>query len=271
MKTIIVPTDFSDASNNAAAYGLKMAMETGASLLLFHAFQVPVSVTDIPIVLLSVEDLQKDANSRVLALQRQLEISSKGMAKINSEAVLGDTVDELEKIAARTEPSAIIMGSRGETGIERKLFGSTTLKTVRHLSWPVIVVPMGKTFHGIKKIGLACDFKEVAETIPSQAIISFAKIFNATLFVLHVSKDKKEFAENEVQQFRQMFGELQTEVEVMSEEKLEDAINRFEKEKNLDLLIVIPKKHKLLEGLFQKSHTRQILFGSQVPVMCIHA
>ena len=42
------------------------------------------------------------------------------------------------------------------------------------------------------------------------------------------------------------------------------------KTNNLDLVITIPKKHKLLEGLFKKSSTKQLVFDSHVPVMCVH-
>ena len=65
MKTIVVPTDFSAISNNAIDYAVDLAKVTSCSILLFHAYQVPVSMTDVPIVLLSVEDLQKANESKM--------------------------------------------------------------------------------------------------------------------------------------------------------------------------------------------------------------
>ncbi len=38
----------------------------------------------------------------------------------------------------------------------------------------------------------------------------------------------------------------------------------------LTLSLPFPKKHKLLEGLFKKSSTKQLVFDSHVPVMCVH-
>ena len=61
MKTIIIPTDFSAIATNAMHYGIDMAKATNASILLFHVYQVPVSFTDTPIVLVSVEELRKVA------------------------------------------------------------------------------------------------------------------------------------------------------------------------------------------------------------------
>ena len=42
------------------------------------------------------------------------------------------------------------------------------------------------------------------------------------------------------------------------------------KHNNLDMVIAIPKKHKLMDGLFRKSSTKQLVFESHVPVMCVH-
>jgi nucleotide-binding universal stress UspA family protein len=43
MKTIVVPTDFSDISNNAIDYAVDLAKATGCSILVFHAYQVPLA------------------------------------------------------------------------------------------------------------------------------------------------------------------------------------------------------------------------------------
>ncbi|MBK8520712.1 MAG: universal stress protein [Chitinophagaceae bacterium] len=38
----------------------------------------------------------------------------------------------------------------------------------------------------------------------------------------------------------------------------------------IDLLVVMPHRHNLLSGLFHKSHTKQLVLHSHVPVMSIH-
>ncbi|MBK8953866.1 MAG: universal stress protein [Chitinophagaceae bacterium] len=59
MKTIIISTDFSAAATNAMNYAIDMAKAINASVLLFHVYQVPVSISDTPVLLLSVDDLKK--------------------------------------------------------------------------------------------------------------------------------------------------------------------------------------------------------------------
>jgi nucleotide-binding universal stress UspA family protein len=273
MKTIIVPTDFSAISNNALDYAAELAKKIHASILLFHAYQVPVSMTDIPIVLISIEELQKNAEVKIHELKNSLESSTKGELKIYAESKLGDTVDELEKLCNQIRPFAVVMGTKGATGLERVLFGSTTLTAIRHLSWPVIVVPPDKKFSMIKKVGFACDFKEVVETTPSDFIKEFVKEFNAEIHVLNVDHKNAHFKPETPEQsllLHTLLEDLNPKYDFIEDENIEAGINKFVEKNDLDIVITIPKKHKLLEGLFKKSHTRELVFHSHIPVMCIH-
>lgn len=273
MKTIIVPTDFSAISNNAADYAMGLAKETGSSVLLFHAYQVPVSMTDVPIVLVSVEDLQKNAESRVADAKRSLEQTADASIKIYTETRLGDTVDELQSLCDKINPFAVVMGTKGETGMERVFFGSTTLTTIKHLSWPVIVVPPDKKYSSINKIGFACDFREVVNTTPTHLIKDFVKEFKAELHVLNVDYKNSHFRAQTPQEsllLHTMLEDLNPVYDFIEEENIEMGIAKFAEKNNLDLIITIPKKHRLLDGLFRKSHTKDLIFHSHLPIMCVH-
>ena len=273
MKTIIVPTDFSAISNNAIDYAADLAKATGSSILVFHAYQVPVSMTDVPIVLLSVEDLQKNNESKMDDVKRSLQERTGDSIKIYTETKLGDTVDELEEVCAKVKPFAVVMGTKGATAMERVLFGSTTLTTIRHLSWPVIVVPPGKKYSTIRKIGFACDFREVVNTTPTHFIKDFVKEFNAELHVLNVDYKNSHFKPDTPEEsvlLHTMLEDLNPKYDFIEDPNIEAGIERFAEKNNLDLVITIPKKHKLLEGLFRKSHTKDLIFHSHLPIMCVH-
>ncbi|HRG82224.1 MAG TPA: universal stress protein [Chitinophagaceae bacterium] len=274
MKTIIIPTDFSPVATNAMHYGLEMARSVNASLLLFHAYQVPVSYSDVPIILVSVDELKKSAEERLETLKKEVEHISSGAVKIYTEAVMGNFSDELENICQKINPFAVVMGSKGSAGIERVLFGSNTLAAIKHITWPVIAVPPGKTFgNGIQKIGFACDFRNIVETTPAAAILEMVNTFNAELHVLNVDYHDKHFKPDTPEQSVLLHTLLESAKPVyhfIEHRDVEDGINEFADKNNLDLLITIPKKHKLLEGLFHRSSTKELIVHSHVPVMCVH-
>jgi len=274
MKTIIVPTDFSPAATNAMNYAVDMGKAIDASILLLHVYHVPVSFTDVPVVLVSVDELRKSAEEQLEELKKNIENSTTGKVKVYSELKMGDVVDELDLLSNQIQPFAVIMGTKGHSAMERALFGSNTLSAIKKLHWPVICVPPGKEYgDGIKKIGLACDFKEVIESTPAHAIKDLVKEFNGELHVLNVDYENKKFASETPEQsvlLHNMFEELNPQYHFIQHRDVEDGINEFAEKNNLDLVIAIPKKHKLLEGLFKKSSTKQLVFESHVPVMCVH-
>jgi len=274
MKTIIVPTDFSPIATNAMNFAADMATNINASLLLLHVYQVPVSMTDVPVVMISTEELKKSSESKLQELKDALTHITSGKIKIYSEARLGDVSDELEDVCKRIQPFAVIMGTHGASGMERILFGSTTLTAIRHLKWPVIVVPPGKEYGtGIKKIGFACDFDKVVETTPIDFIKNMVKEFGAELHVLNVDHDGKHFkpgTPEESLMLHTLLQDLNPNYHFIDHVDIEDGINEFVEKNNIDLLITIPKKHKLLDSLFKQSSTKQLVTQSHVPVMCVH-
>jgi len=274
MKTIIIPTDFSPAADNAVNYGVDMALAIDASVVLLHVYNIPIALGDVPVALLSVDELKSAAETNIAQLKKNLEHVTSGKLKIYAETRLGNIVDELEEMTKNIHPFAVVMGTTGMSAVERTLFGSNTLTAIKHLTCPVICVPKGKEYgNGVQKIGLACDFKEVVETTPVAEIKEFVKEFHAQLFVLNVDYDNRQFNAETPQQsalLHTVLEEVHPEYHFITHKDIENGINDFAETHNLDLLIAIPKKHKLLDGLFRKSSTKQLVFESHVPVMCVH-
>jgi nucleotide-binding universal stress UspA family protein len=274
MKTILIATDFSPVARNAVNYGIDLAKSIGHSVTIVHVYQVPVAFADGPMVLVSLDDLRSSAEKQLDQLKSDLHHVHGKDFKLYTEAILGNVVEELQHVADKLDPFAIVMGATGLTGAQRVLFGSTTLFAIRKLTYPVIAVPEGKIFgHGIKKIGLACDFREVVDTTPTRFIQQFQKAFKAELHVLNVDFQDREFRSDTPEQSMLLHTLLEGTNPVyhfIEEEEISTAINRFAEENNLDLLITIPKKHRLLEAIFRRSSTKKILKEARVPVVGVH-
>jgi nucleotide-binding universal stress UspA family protein len=274
MKTIIIPTDFSPAATCAMNYGVDMAKIIGASVLLFHVYNVPAVVADVPVLAISTEKTKTDAEAFLASLKEKLEHITSGQVKIDTEAVLGDVQQGLDDVCKRVKPFAVVMGSCGSTGLERMFFGSTTVSAVRHLVSPVIAVPIGTEYGmGIRKIGFACDFRDVEETTPTDEIKSLVKELNAELHVLNVDQSSGHPSLDTTKQIgllKKMLEDLKPVYHFIENKDVEDGINHFAETNNLDLILIIPKKQKLMENFFKVSSAKQMIFHSHIPVMCIH-
>ena len=52
--------------------------------------------------------------------------------------------------------------------------------------------------------------------------------------------------------------------------EITDGINWFVNRSKLDWLVVIPKKHHWMEKLFRRSQTKELVYHTHIPILCIH-
>ncbi len=274
MKTVIAPTDFSPVSVNALNFAADMALAIDANLVICNIYNIPVAFSEVPLILVSPEELKQSSELQLQALQQQVVQRTEGKLTVMTEARMGNITDELESLCERVQPFAVVMGAKGKTGLEKVIFGSTALSAIRHLAWPVICVPPGKEYgKGISKIGLACDFRNVEATTPVVTIKHIVMEFKSELHILNVDYNEKHFSPGtplESFHLHAMFNDMNPKFHFINNPDVEDGINEFAEKNNLDLIIAIPKKHKLLEAIFKPSSTRQLIFQSHIPLMCVH-
>src|SRR5688572_6852639 len=89
MKQIIVATDFSVPAEYAMLYAGQLAQKTGSGLILLHVFQVPVSMSEVPVLMVSVEEWKHNAEIGLERAKEQVLQSFPGIA-IETESRLGD-------------------------------------------------------------------------------------------------------------------------------------------------------------------------------------
>lgn len=139
-RQILVPIDFSDGSNRAIAQAVQLAGALGASIELFHAYQLPVfalpdsSVTVSPTY---VADLTDRAQKE---LDRQRDrLTAEGLT-VTTQLLEGNPADAIVERATAVNAQMIVIGTHGRSGFRRFLLGSTTERVVRTSTVPVLTV-----------------------------------------------------------------------------------------------------------------------------------
>ncbi len=271
MKTILVPTDFSATSKNAALYAVELANQlSAAKMILYNAYQAPV-VTEptMPVMqMLDIETLKKisDDGMKLFKSSLQLQNINIQIEEINEFAVLPNSIDE---VCTRTGADLIVMGITGASKFEEVLIGSTAISVVKNTKVPVIIIPPNAKCDKIERVMLACDYKKVEETAPLQPIKELLEATSAKLLVLNINQ-RQGSTDKSQNELLQMLHNYNPEIHSINTEDFIGGINDFAASNNIDMIITIPKKHGLFEGLFKESHTKQLAFHSHVPLMCIH-
>ena len=271
MKKILVTTDFSVAATNAVNYAVGMAIAINADLLLLHIVETPIGYSDLPIAI-GLEDMMRTSEKDMQNLKEEITRRINAKINIESELGMGSFFEELKNICERINPYAVVMGSQGKTAAEHLFFGAHATRAVMHLSWPVITIPPGIAFSAIKKIGLASDLTKVVETTPIEEISKLVTDFKAELHILNTGK-KEVFDADIVFEsalIKEMTMTLKPKFHFISNENTDKGIMDFAEKNQIDLLIMLPGRHNLLSSIFHKSHTKQLVLHSHIPVITLH-
>lgn len=270
MKTILVATDFSPAAFNAAEYAVEMAGMLHANVMLLHVCQMPVTYGEAPAIV-NEGDMINDAELELMKLKEQLQLKTGSNVEINTDVAVGLFFNELKRVCESISPYIVVMGCQGTSAADHLLLGSHAGYTVRHLWWPLITVPPGSKFGAIKKIGLACDLRNVLETTPVDEIKLLVHDFNAELHILNTGKQNDLDPDMpELGALKGMFIGLEPQYHFIINKDIDEGIMEYAINNNIDILLVLPKRHHLLDMLFHKSHTKNLVLHSHVPVMALH-
>ena len=147
IQTILVGTDFSDASVSATTYAISLARALKARLYLLHV----VPEEDVRLLTAIRAYLQSEVTPETLVDTFHTE-AAKRLATLVEEAhatdlvherliVTGDPAAAIMREAAAKQVQLIILGTHGRRGVTRFLMGSVAERVLREAPCAVLVVP----------------------------------------------------------------------------------------------------------------------------------
>lgn len=143
LKLILVPTDFSEASETALRVAVQLARTFHAAIELFHVDINPSLILPPPAEVLSMpHHFARVLASNAERLERTVAtIRQAGVACASAEE-LGQSHTAIVERARVTGARLIVMGSHGRHGLSHALLGSVAEKVVQHSPCAVLVVPV---------------------------------------------------------------------------------------------------------------------------------
>jgi nucleotide-binding universal stress UspA family protein len=275
MKKIVAATDFSVNSINAVKYAVDLCLFLKADLCLIHVSMIPLPINEIPVSDYSIEESIKQTEREIESLKNDLLKKNEGRdLKINTVVRSGDVVKEIKDYCNSIEPFALVLGSETTTGFERLFTSGVTIEAVRDILWPLVVVPPSKKFTQFRKIGVATDFNHLSANPHLDEIRELTKTFQAELHIIHVrqSIDGSMTGEKilDYELTRDKLQGLKTEYHFLSGKSVEQTLKTFAENNNFDLLVIFPKKHNNISGLFLHSYSKNMVMDCHVPIMSMH-
>jgi nucleotide-binding universal stress UspA family protein len=139
LRTILVPTDFSEPSKKALSYALYLAKQNGLKITLLHVLE-PILVYPDAVypVMMDANFGPTEAKRAFRKLCREEHVQAGLLQKMLIRQ--GTAHQEIVAAARDIEADLIVIATNGHTGLAHVLLGSTTERVVRHAPCPVLVV-----------------------------------------------------------------------------------------------------------------------------------
>lgn len=273
MKTIICPTDFSRAGNNAVRYAFELAKKTKAGIILQHTYEIPIVYSDVAVASYTLSDaeMRKLAEKKLNVLCKRLSAAFPKVS-IETEISAGLASDRIIKIAKEKKADLIVMSATSSTAVERALIGSNTARVINNAPCELLVVPPSCKFRDIKKIVYTTNLKE-SNLKEAKVITRFAEFFKASLIFLFVdtkllSSDDKTL-EKMTRQVKQHVQYSKIAGYVCNDADVASGIRFFLKKHPANLLCMITHHRGFLEGLWNRSVTSRIAAHLTIPLLVL--
>jgi hypothetical protein len=275
MPTIIVCTNFSKTSRNALTYACSLinnkADKEAFDILLLNVFTIPPNYSGDGIALVTINNsmtyIEED-------LHEELDWVHEEYPNINviGKVTTGRLLEGLEEEIQDQRASLVIIGAGGHYG-DLWAWDNNILNILRDLSVPVLTIPPNVTFTPLQNIAFACNLKNVNRNTPFNALKKIIQFTEAKLHVVYVAGEaiKKDPAEAQNELFvHEQLQDLCPEYYTLYENEVVGAISRFVEKHDVQLLLVIPRKHGIWDNLFHKSYTKELARLNRLPIMALH-
>ncbi|MEL6251344.1 MAG: universal stress protein [Bacteroidota bacterium] len=275
MKTYLFATDFSVHAREALQYAIPFVKNMKGDLLLYHTYDFANPYVEVPPYLLDklAEDKEKAAIKELKALQAFV-------AKVDPELPCtyttsnGPFVSNLIGFAKEEEVAAILMGTKGASGLKKIFVGSNTADVLGNAQCPVIAIPEKTTFSGIKKIVYAADFRDENGFILRQ-LRDLAKNFDAEIEILYVVIENSNLDLDVYDWYQVAVKEIlldqKVSFKVAREKDVRTGISKYIAENPADLLVMATHKMNWFKRLFKPSEAKNQAYHIQAPMLVFHA
>jgi len=197
---ILYATDFSEASRLAMAPALRIARLSDADLIVLHVVQeegveIPWIRRESP----AAGSPKGSPEEQMEAWVREMNAYRKGL-RISPRIVPGDAGSVIVSQAIREEVGLLVMGTRGLTGWDLVLNGSTADRAIHHAPCPVLTVRpnwklerLGKKFRRVSRILSPADLQRMSSayraTVEDDLLGSVGGMKKSELFLNYYSRE----------------------------------------------------------------------------------
>ena len=279
MQKILIPTDFSENAWNAIDYAMQLFRNKRCTFYLLNTYTPVIPSSRFMAKMVDgvrIVDAVRETSER--GLQKTVkQIKSKyGNPKHSFETISSFNllVEEVKDIVDTFGIHLVVTGTKGASGVDEVFMGSNTVRIIKSTKkCPILAIPYNFEYVTPSEIAFATDFNRFYTTSELTPLLEMAKMFNATIRIVHVQYGIK--ALTELQQFnlnmlRRYLGDVEHYVHTVSElNSVSHTLEMFSKELDIHLLALLNYQHSYMEKMTREPIIKRTAFHTQIPLLVI--
>ncbi len=269
MRTILIPTDFSDNALNASEYAIHFFGTDQIKYVFFHAYLLPNSGVSS---LVSIADiLEKNAQDYLEEFCQKI-LKKHPAINYKKEVRLGDLQTTLSLSCEINEPYAVVMGSKGVKGFSGYILGSSAAHAVKVIKTPLFIIPQTFKFKELDHVVYATDYEENAKD-KVHFIQDIAALHESALTVLNIKHPQSKTLVKEYSgaiNVAKSVTKVEFDFHTMVSDDTFESIKSFVNSTQPDLLILFAKKRSFWQSLWHKSITNKFAEITKTPLLILH-
>ena len=276
MKRIILPTDFSDNSINAIKYALKLFKDQETTFYLMNTYTPAVYQTEY--VLHSPGQIglgdvyQSDSIEQLEELEKSLNKEFKNPKhRIMTHSAFNILVDEVLSMTENEGANLVIMGTQGASGAKEIFLGTHTVHVIKKSKCPVIAIPAEFEYEAPKSVLFPTDYEVDYSSDQMKEFLEILKSQESFVHVVHIATGYglTDLQVENRNKLEQLLRDIPHKFYELPGQEIIQGINNFQKEYDVQLLMMIQNKHTFIERIFIEPVIKKIGFHVDIPFMVL--
>ncbi|HSI69983.1 MAG TPA: universal stress protein [Gillisia sp.] len=269
MMNILLPTDFSENSRNAAAYALQFFEKVPCNFYLLHAYPasglaIGASLNTIP------EEVQEKFDAFLtwlIGIKKNPEHKFQIAFKVNY------LIEAVRQQVAEKNIDLILMGTKGATNKKGAIIGKNTSDIMMKVKCPAMAISENAVYKTYKEILFPTDYKIHYNPKMLDTLLVLKNFSKASVKILELFNSEKEPSEEQVANksfLQESFSPDVPQIQTFYSSQSSDTTSLFETNPNVDMIVMAAKNLNLCQRLLRNNSQTQIPFIKQLPLLVLH-
>ncbi|SHF40089.1 universal stress protein [Pedobacter caeni] len=277
MKTILVPTDFSECADNALNFAIGIAKLSQLEIVVVHVLDLAetIYIDYAGPTVEYVKILREQAYEEMTKLKNR--VMADDQIPIQTVVYESPVYGNIVQAGIDHHATLVVMGTKGANKLNEKLWGTYTASIISKSLIPVLAIPKDYKWLKPEKILLATNHFEKDEE--SWATLNdIIELFQVKLHVAVFTNEKKDKALTAVEHNRAIQSysayldqryHLQSVSENIYGSDFEQAMEDYIMVNGIDILVMFSHRRSFLESLFDPSKTRRMSYHIKIPLLAM--